>query len=216
MYSTLTTTSSRRSSTPTRIDRRCFLGLIGGAAVAALLPAGPAFALTADRATAHIQHAVDDVYRVINSGNESARIYQEFEAILGRYADMDVIARTVLGPAARQTPTAELADYRQALQGYIGRKYGRRFREFVGSQVVVTGARPLKSFFAVTSVAQLRGRAPIDVEWHVSDRSGDTRFFNLIIEGVNMIASERAEIAAMLGQRRGSVAALTADLKQAG
>jgi len=215
MYSTPMRTS-RRSSTPTRIDRRAFLALAGGAAVAAFLPPAPAFALTADQATAHIQRAVDEVYAVINSGNQSAQIYQQFEAILARYADMDVIARTVLGPAARQTSAAELASYTQALQGYIGRKYGRRFREFVGSRVTVTGARPLKSFYAVTSVAQLQGRSPIDVEWHVSDRSGDVRFFNLIIEGINMIASERAEIAAMLAQRRGSVAALTADLRQAG
>lgn len=216
MYSTLMPTKRPRSSTPTRIDRRGMLGLMAGAALAAWLPAGPAFALTGQQAVDLIQRAVADVYSVINSGRPGAQMYAEFEAIFARHADVDVIARTVLGPAARQTPAAEFAAYRAAFQGYVGRKYGRRFHEFVGSQVKVTGARPLKSFYAVSSVAQLRGRAPVDVEWHVSDRSGQPRFFNLIIEGVNMIASERAEIAAMLAQRRGSVAALTADLRQAG
>ncbi|MDX5349329.1 MAG: ABC transporter substrate-binding protein [Paracoccaceae bacterium] len=192
------------------------LGLMGGAALAAMLPPMPAFAMSGEQATALIQGAINDVYRVINSGQPPAQMYGQFEAIFARYGDVDVIARTVLGPAARQVSAGDFAAYRQAFQGYVGRKYGRRFRDFIGGQVVVTGARPLKSFYAVSSVAQLRGRAPIDVEWHVSDRSGQVRFFNLIIEGVNMIASERAEIAALLAQRRGNVAALAADLRQIG
>ena len=57
----------------------------------------------------------------------------------------------------------------------------------------MTGAKPVKSFFAVTSVAYLKGRSPMEVEWHVSDKSGQSRYFNIIIEGVNMLASERAE-----------------------
>ena len=60
------------------------------------------------------------------------------------------------------------------------------------------------------------GRAPMEVEWHVSDKSGRDKFFNIIIEGVNMLASERAEIAAMLTARRGDLRALTADLQAAG
>ncbi|MFZ9198569.1 MAG: ABC transporter substrate-binding protein, partial [Paracoccaceae bacterium] len=38
-------------------------------------------------------------------------------------------------------------------------------------------------------------------------------FFNLIIEGVNMLASERAEIGAMLDKAKGDVDGLTATLK---
>ena len=143
-------------------------------------------------------------------------MYRDFEDVFARYADVDVIARSALGPAARQADPAALAAYTQAFQGYIGRKYGKRFREFIGSKIEVTGARPMKSFYAVTSVAYLNGRAPMEVEWHVSDKSGRDRFFNIIIEGVNMLASERAEISAMLTARRGDLAALTADLQAAG
>ena len=67
----------------------------------------------------------------------------------------------------------------------------------------------------MTSVAHLKGQAPFDVRWHVSDKSGRNLFFNIIIEGVNMLASEQAEIGAMLDKRKGDIAALTADLKTA-
>ncbi|KRW93367.1 phospholipid-binding protein MlaC [Paracoccus sp. MKU1] len=193
--------------------RRGFLALIGaGLAVAAR----PAWALDTAEARALIETSLAEVYAVINSGQPPAQMYRAFEAIFARYADVEIIARSALGPAARQAGGAEFAAYRQAFQGYIGRKYGKRFREFIGSKIEVTGAKPVKSFFAVTSVAHLKGRSPMEVEWHVSDKSGKSRYFNIIIEGVNMLASERAEIGAMLARRKGDLAALTTDLQQAG
>ncbi|MTH78945.1 MlaC/ttg2D family ABC transporter substrate-binding protein [Paracoccus aestuariivivens] len=193
--------------------RRGFLGLIGAGLAFSVTPA---YALNESQAGALVQKSMDEVYGVINSGQPPAQMYKSFEAIFARYADVDIIARSALGPAARQASPAEFAAYKQAFQGYIGRKYGKRFREFIGSKIEVTGARPVKSFYAVTTVAYLKGRSPMEMEWHVSDKSGKGRYFNIIIEGVNMLASERAEVSAMLSQRKGDMAALTADLQKAG
>ncbi|WP_142664909.1 MlaC/ttg2D family ABC transporter substrate-binding protein [Paracoccus laeviglucosivorans] len=193
--------------------RRGFLGLMGAGLACAVTPA---HALTTDQASALVQKSMDEVYAVINSGQPPAQMYKAFEAIFARYADVDIIARSALGPAARQVSPAQFAAYKQAFQGYIGRKYGKRFREFIGSKIEVQSARPVKSFIAVTTVAYLKGRSPMEMEWHVSDKSGKNLYFNIIIEGINMLASERAEISAMLAQRKGDMAALTADLQQAG
>ncbi|MFD1794564.1 phospholipid-binding protein MlaC [Paracoccus aurantiacus] len=186
--------------------------MAAGASVVAM----PAFSLNTDEARALIQQSLNEVYAVINSGQPPAQMYKAFEAIFARYADVDVIARSALGPAARQVSPQQFAAYKQAFQGYIGRKYGARFREFIGSQVQVTDAKPVKSFYVVTSVAKLNGRAPMQVEWHVSDKSGQSKYFNIVIEGVNMLAAERTEIGAMLAANRGDIAALTSALQQAG
>jgi phospholipid transport system substrate-binding protein len=39
----------------------------------------------------------------------------------------------------------------------------------------------------------------------VGDKSGRNLFFNIIIEGVNMLASERTEIGAILDQNGGDI-----------
>ncbi len=194
-------------------SRRGFLGLIAGSAA---LIGMPAVALDTAQSEALIQKSLGEVYSVINSGQPPAQMYREFEAIFARYADVNIIARSALGPAARQASAAQLAAYTTAFQGYIGRKYGKRFREFIGSKIEVTGARKVKSFYEVRSVAYLNGRAPMEVLWHVSDKSGRPLYFNIIIEGVNMLAAERAEIGAMLAKRGGDVSALTADLARSG
>ena len=54
------------------------------------------------------------------------------------------------------------------------------------------------------------GQEDIAVDWQISERSGATKAVNLIIEGVSMLANERAEVGAMLEAKRGSVDGLIA------
>ena len=68
---------------------------------------------------------------------------RDFERMLARYADMPVIAQSVLGPPARSASRSELRAFTEAFQGYIARKYGRRFREFIGGTITVTGSRQI-------------------------------------------------------------------------
>jgi len=189
------------------------LGLLAGAG--ALIGLRPAFALSPAGAQQVIRKAVDEVYGVIDSGLPEPEMLARFTAIFGQYGDVEAMARSALGPAARSVAPSAFAAYRTAFADYVGRKYGRRFNEFIGGRIEVGGAKPVKSFVAVESTAYLKGRSPFAVEWHVSDKSGAPRFFNLIIEGVNMLATERAEIAALLARRKGDVAALAADLAAA-
>jgi phospholipid transport system substrate-binding protein len=193
------------------IGRRAVL--LGAAAAFVLLRPAPAAAFTIEDARRLIDTVVADVNRIIASGAPEAALLREFEALFARYADVPTIARSALGPAARTASAAELRDFTEAFRGYIARKYGRRFREFIGGAIEVTDARPVRSFFEVVSVARLRGREPFDLRWHVSDRGGRPMFFNIIIEGVNMLAAERTEIQAMLDRRRGNIPALAADLR---
>ena len=197
------------------LTRRRFIATSSASAAAMVLP-GAAAALTVAEARALIDRLVNEVNTVINSGKSESAMFKDFERIFARYADVRYIAQSALGPAGRSAARAEMNAYVKAFQTYIARKYGRRFREFIGGSIEVRDARPLKSFFEVRSVAHLRGQAPFQVDWHVFDKSGKDLFFNIIIEGVNMLAAERTEITAMLDRRRGDIRALASDLLRAG
>lgn len=196
------------------LSRRRFAAGLALGTVAFALPMRAA-ALTVDQARALIDKAVGEINGVIGSGKAEGAMISDFERIFAKYADVAVIARSALGPAAKQASKAQMASFTKAFQGYISRKYGRRFREFIGGKIEVTGAQPVKSYYEVISVAHLKGEAPFDLRWHVSDKSGRNLFFNIIIEGVNMLASERAEIGSMLDKRKGDIDALINDLKSA-
>jgi len=200
---------------PSNATRRGFVaGALSLAALAAL-PRG-AWALTDAKASQLINQVVTDINRVINSGRSQAQMYAEFERIFSRYADVPIIARSALGVAARSASPAQMRAFTDAFRGYMARKYGKRFREFTGAELKVQSTSPYKSFFQVKTTAFLPGQSPFDVTFLVSDKSGKDLFFNIFIEGVNMLATERTEIGAMLDKRRGNLDALISDLKTAG
>ena len=198
----------------TLMTRRTF-GATLAAGAAAAMTARPAQALDLASAKALIDRAIGEVNKVINSGKSETAMYGDFERIFSKYADVGAIARSALGPAARGASAGQMKAFTAAYQGYISRKYGRRFREFIGGKIEVTDAKPLKSYFEVISIARLQGESPFDLRWHVSNKSGRDLFFNIIIEGVNMLASEREEIGAMLKKQKGDLDALVAALKTA-
>ena len=194
----------------TGLSRRLFVST--GLAAAAAFGALPAQALTAGEAEALIGKVVGDINTIINSGRSEGQMYAEFEKLFARYADVPTVAISVLGPAARTASNEQKQAFIRAYQRYVSHKYGRRFREMIGADIKVTGVRPIKNYFEVTSIAYLKGEQPFEVRWDVSDRGGRQLFFNIIIEGVNMLASERTEIGAMLDRRGGSIDRLTADM----
>jgi phospholipid transport system substrate-binding protein len=193
------------------LTRRGFTLALASGLVLAAVPRA-ALALTVDQARGLVDKTVADINAIINSGKSESAMLRSFEQLFARYADVPTIARSALGPAARTASKSQLSAFTKAYQGYVSRKYGRRFREFIGGRIEVSDAREVKSFVEVISTAYLQGEAPFEVRWHVSDKAGKSLFFNIIIEGVNMLAAERTEIGALLDQRGGDLDRLVADL----
>ena len=195
--------------------RRTFLsGSV--AALGMLAMPAPVFALNESQARSLVDSLVGAINTVIASGKSEKAMVRDFEKIFSRYADVSVMARYSLGADGRRASKAQLRSFTKAFQGYIARKYGRRFREFIGGQVEVKSARKIKNGYEIRTKAILRGQSPFDVTFLVSDKSGKDLFYNMFIEGVNMLLTERAEIGAMLDRRKGNIDQLISDLKSTG
>lgn len=162
----------------------------------------PALALTASEAEGLVNTAVAEINSVIAAGAPIDRMVSQFKGIFERYADTAYLAAYALGNDGRSASGAQKQAFSDVFGVYIANKYGRRFNEFAGGEIQVQGARAVNSYIEVETLAVLRNQSPFQVDFHVSDRIGRPVFFNLIVEGVNMLLSERAEIGAMLGCAR--------------
>ena len=198
----------------TDFTRRSFTAGLGLGVVGAILPTG-VWAISTNAASALVDRAVTDINKVINSGKSEKTMYKDFEKVFVKYADVQAIALISLGADRRRASPKQLQAYTKAYQGYISRKYGKRFREFIGGRLELKGAKTVKNHVEVKTTAFLRGEDPFEVTFLVSDRSGKEKFFNMYIEGVNMVLTEKTEIGAMLDRRKGNIDSLIADLKKA-
>lgn len=196
------------------LTRRNFAGgLMAGGLV---LGASPVWALTNAQAETLVTSLVADINKTIASGKSEAAMIRDFERIFRRYGDIPAIASVAMGVDARRASNAQRKAFSNAFTGYISRKYGKRFREFIGGRLEIQGTRPARRGIEVVTTAFLRGEAPFEVSFVISDARGKPLFFNMFIEGIDMLLTERTEIGAMIDKRRGDIDAMINDLKKAG
>lgn len=193
------------------IDRRHFIFSTTSLAVSNVATLG--WAADAKDAEVLVTNLVADINAVISSGSSEKLMVKQFEEIFKLYADVPTIARYALGNDARALSKSQMEKFTKIYSVYVSHKYGRRFREFIGGKIVVQKSRPIKSFFEVETLAHLKGWEPFTVSFLVSNRSGKLLFFNMFIEGINMLLSERTEIGAMLDKRRGDIQRVMEDLQ---
>ncbi len=191
------------------MERRVFLAGLGAMGIAP----GTAWALDKNSAERLINALVSDINRVIASGKSEGAMFREFERIFKKYSDTSYIAAYAMGVDARRASAAQKRSFSQAFQKYVSHKYGSRFREFIGGRLEVTGVSKVKNWYEVSTVAYLRGESPFEVTFLVSDRSGQDLFFNMYIEGVNLLLTERTEIGAMIDRNGGNLDKMIADLQ---
>ena len=191
------------------LSRRSVIASGAAFAMASLMPLG-AFAFSTAQAETLIGKTVSEINGIINSGKSESQMYVDFEKVLTRYADTASIARSVLGPTARTVSSGQLNAFTKAFQTYVARKYGSRFREFIGGEIRVNRTQKVNSIYDVQCTAILKGEAPFAISFIVHDASG--KFIDLQIEGISLLKSERAEIGALLDRAGGSIDKLTATL----
>lgn len=198
------------------MKRRVFVSTLS--AGLASLPLFPSSAFALDEAGAEqlIDTLVVDINKVIASGKSENAMFREFERIFARYSDTSYISAYAMGVDGRRASTSQKRAFSKAFQGYIARKYGRRFREFIGGQLEVKKVKQVKKWYEVSTTAKLRGQSPFEVTFQVSDRSGNDLFFNMFIEGVNLLLTERTEVGAVLDRNGGDIDKMIAALKEAG
>ena len=175
-----------------------FLGITG-------LYASPVFAFKKSDAEKLIRNLTNDVLGAVNEQKSKDIMFSRFEEIFSKYADVPLIARKALGPTWRGASKAQRSAYVSAFRGYMARYYGKRFEEFLGSEIIVSNSRKTSGGFLVGSNIILKDGSSYQAQWHVIDARGKYLMYNLFLEGVSVLSDVRVQIGSMLDKRAGSI-----------
>ena len=184
----------------------------GFAAAAMCLFAMPAFAVSAGDAETLVKRAVGDVQAAIDSGKTEAALYRDFKRIFENYADVPLVAAGSLGVTWRSASNSQKRKYISVFSTYLSEKYGRRFDEFSGAEFSFVSTSETKRGYSVKTHVALPSGSSIVLEWQVRDVKGSPLIFDIVIEGISMLVTERTEIGAMLDARGGDLDKLIADM----
>ena len=197
------------------MQRRSILRLGAAGLGAAVLPM-PALALTESEAREHVRAAIDAVLELARSPGTPEEKAPRLRAVLENRAAMPQIAKFAAGIAWREMNDQQRQRYTDAFVDFISRVYARRFEEYSGQTVEISGVVDAgrRGLLVESRVTQPEGE-PVKVDWLVSDRPGRVVIADIVIEGVSLLVTQREEIGGMLEARNGNIDKLIDALRTA-
>ncbi len=191
------------------LHRRVILGL---ALLAPLWAAGQAGAASAERARAVVQGLEQPAIAMASPSLSYAAKEQRFRRMLHESFDMPSIARFVLGRHWRTATPEQRRAFVPLFEDLMVATWVRRFQDYSGERLQVTQVRPAPGGFEVDSLVHRPRGQPTQVQWRLIDIGNDLKVTDIIVDGVSMAITYRADYAAVV--RSSGVDGLLASMRQ--
>ncbi|MBM3618321.1 MAG: ABC transporter substrate-binding protein [Alphaproteobacteria bacterium] len=163
---------------------------------------------TVDDAKAYAHQVGDKVIAILDDKalNDDSKI-QKLEALFTDVVDVKWIGRFVLGTAWRSATPEQQEAYLDAYGKFLVKNYTSNFAEYGGETFVVTTARAedrAGEFFVRTEIQRKGGQPNVIVDYRLRAEDGkkvDFKVFDIIVEGVSLIATQRSEFASVVNRQ---------------
>ncbi|MGB0505192.1 MAG: MlaC/ttg2D family ABC transporter substrate-binding protein [Pikeienuella sp.] len=192
------------------LNRRSALCLMTAAMA---VPASSAIALTQSDAEEFVRGAVTALRNLIDQGAEGEAGAAKFVALLEDKAALPQLGKFAVGRAWRSMSSSQKENYQSAFRSYVAQTYAKRFGDYAGEDIVVTGSVDAgRKGVLVKSELVRPSSAAIEIEWLVTDRLGPLKLADLLFEGVSLSITMRELFGSMLDKRNGDIDRFINDL----
>lgn len=165
-------------------------------------------------AEAFTQRLIDQGVQILRNTSDPQR-KPRFREFITQYADVRKTARFTLGNYARTAAPADVDAFVEAFKDYAIAIYETQLDKYKGESLKVVGSIDNKpgDYIVKTVVSGGAGSQPTRIDFRMSGGSGAYRFYDISVEGAWLGISQQEQFKSFLEQNRGSVPALTADLR---
>ncbi|MDX1974707.1 MAG: ABC transporter substrate-binding protein [Rickettsiales bacterium] len=184
---------------------RHLVRFVSALCAACALFSGAAYATSADDASAYIQKVANQTLDTIANQklNKTSR-QAKLEKIFSDNVDTAWVGRFVMGAHWRKATDDQKKRYLSAYDTFIVRHYAVRFTEYTGGKFKITGAHDEGNDEYTVSMeiqASENAQEPILLDYRLRKEKAGFRIFDIIIEGVSMITTQRAEFGTVLNEK---------------
>lgn len=135
---------------------------------------------------------------------------QSFRTLLRDSFDLSTIGRFVLGRYWRVATASERAEYQRLFERMVIDVYAERFSTYNGQTLKTTTAKAVNDTDTIVSslIVPKEGGEKVKVDWRIRGSGARYRVVDVIVEGVSMSVTQRADFAAVIQRGGGEVSAL--------
>ncbi len=204
---------------PARLARR---RLLTSAAMLIGAPLGARMAM-AEPATRGAERVVErlvlHVWNLIRSRGMEGISYEELLPAIERQTDLALLARLALGRHWRRATPAQRIEFVDLFRRYVLQTFIRRLRSYGGAslgppgdgfRIVASDPVGRRDVLVRTRLQPPAGEA-LQIDWRLRQRDGEPVIIDLIVEGVSLLVTQRAEFATVI--ERGGIDGLLTELR---
>ena len=150
-----------------------------------------------------IKSLADEAIAVLsNQENSLDEREEKFRAVLRDDFAMEKISRFAAGKYWRRMNKAQKAEYQNLFEEWVLKTYSIRFGGYTGQSVDVqkTIKAGQADVFVRTNFGRERSRS-ITIDWRVRRINNRFKIIDVVVEGVSMLVTQKAEFGAVLRQR---------------
>jgi len=168
-----------------------------------------------DGAEQFIVSLADDAISSLTSKTLTEKERQkQFRVLLNSYFDINGIGKWALGRYWRKTSKSERSEYLVLFENLIVSTYANRFSQYTKEKLTVKGSSSRGKFALVKSQINGGKEKPIRIEWRVTFPDGNYKIFDIVVEGVSMVRTQRSEFSSVIRRNGGKISVLLAALRK--
>jgi phospholipid transport system substrate-binding protein len=139
----------------------------------------------------------------------------EFSKLLSDSFDMKTIARFSLGRYWKSASKDQQKEYLNLFEKMIIEVYSQRFSDYQGEKIEVNQVRQETERDVLVTTFIVPASGPeIQVDWRVRYKNGDYKIVDIVVEGVSMALTQRADFASVIQRGGGQMDVLLAHLRK--
>jgi len=199
--------------------RRHFFGVIAFTALLSAMLAGrPAFSADlAEEAEGFIRGMADSaIVRLTDEAISRDERKVRMRELMDEYFFVPGIAQWVLGRFWRQASSDERDEYVVLFEELMVETYVDRFGTYNGEtlEIVKTDVRSEKDVIVSSTLIRPSSPEPIKVDWRVRAQGDVYKIIDIMVEGVSMGQTQRAEFASVIKSNDGDIAKFLVELRE--
>lgn len=125
------------------------------------------------------------------------------EQLFKENLDFEWVAKFVMGRFWREATDDQKKRYVTAYTDFLTKNYTSRFSDYTSGSFKVTGAKEMgkgESLVSMEIVGNEKDAQPILIDYKIRRNGGNFKVFDIIVEGVSLITSQRSEFSAVINK----------------
>lgn len=164
----------------------------------------PAQAANPEKASKYIETLADQALDIIKKSDSKNAKQQKLERLFADNVDIDWVGRFVMGRYWRKATDEQKNRYLKAYKDFVLSHYASRFTDYTSGDYEITGTSAKEDGEFLVNMALVNpknpGEPPVLVDYRVRAGKSSFQVFDVIVEGVSMITTQRSEFSAVVAK----------------